>query len=57
MGHGEFQLDRARYPAEQIRMSDLRAFFDVGFSSIDAAYIGAHVGVRRGSVPEVQSWP
>lgn len=41
----------------EIRLRDMRALFAAGFSSNDAARIIAYVGLRRGTVPEVEAWP
>ena len=41
----------------EIRTRDMRALFDGGFTSNDAARIIAYVGLHRGSVPEVEAWP
>jgi hypothetical protein len=42
---------------DSIRARDLRQLFDVGFSSNDAWRILAHIGERRGGIPEVEAWP
>jgi hypothetical protein len=47
---------RAWY-AQELRAGDIRALFDVGFSSNDVWRVLAHVGERRGFIPEVEAWP
>jgi hypothetical protein len=41
----------------ELRVRDMRALFDAGFTSNDAARIIAYVGLHRGIVPEVEAWP
>jgi hypothetical protein len=47
----------AAWYRQEIRTRDMRAFFDVGFSSNDAARVLAHVSNARGVEPEVEAWP
>ena len=42
---------------DSIRARDLKQLFEVGFSSNDAWRILAHIGERRGGIPEVEAWP
>jgi len=41
----------------ELRVRDMRALFDAGFTSNDAARIIAYVALHRGLVPEVEAWP
>ena len=47
----------AAWSRETIRARDLRALFDAGYSSNDAWRVLAHIGERRGTIPEVEAWP
>lgn len=40
-----------------IRVRDMRAFFEAGFSSNDAWRVLAHVAARRGRMPDIEAWP
>jgi len=47
----------AAWSREVVRARDLRHLFDAGYSSNDAWRILAHIGERRGVIPEVEGWP
>ena len=42
---------------DELKTKDIRKLFDVGLSSNDVWRVLAHIGERRGFIPEVEAWP